>query len=86
MKGLNFLAIHLQSNLDIVSAMVSVVSKHLQTLDMEFRWKIRFVLEKSKSSSPNISKKELKAVRCSGLNEEVSSIIQADVVNCTMVL
>jgi hypothetical protein len=30
---------------------------------MEFRWKIRSMLEKSRSSIPNMTKKELKAMK-----------------------
>jgi hypothetical protein len=29
---------------------------------MEFRWKIMFMLEKSKTSRPNMAEKELKAI------------------------
>jgi hypothetical protein len=44
-------------------AVESVVSKLPQTLGMEFRWKIRSILEKSRSSTPNMTKKELKAMK-----------------------
>jgi hypothetical protein len=51
---------------------------------MEFRWKIRSMLEKSKPSLPNVNKKELKAVISLGLNKKIC-ILQADKGNCTVV-
>jgi hypothetical protein len=63
----------------------TVVSKLPQTLGMEFRWKIRPMLKKSKSSRPNMSKKELKAVRSLRLNKDIR-ITEADKGNCTVVL
>jgi hypothetical protein len=50
MKGLNFSVTYPQSNLDMACAVKSVVSKLPRTLGIEFRWKIRSVIEKSKSS------------------------------------
>jgi hypothetical protein len=50
---------------------------------MEIRWKIRFMLEKSKSSRPNMTTKELKAVKSLRLNKEIW-ILQADKGNCTV--
>jgi hypothetical protein len=49
----------------------SVVSKLPQPLGMEFRWKIRSMLEKSKSSKPNMTTKELKAIRSLRLNKDI---------------
>jgi hypothetical protein len=60
----------------------SVVSKLPQTLGMEFRWNIRSILEKSKSSRYNMTTKELKAVKSLRLNEDIS-ILQADNGTCT---
>jgi hypothetical protein len=36
------------------------VSKLPQFLGMQYKWKIRFMLEKSKSSMPDMTEKELK--------------------------
>jgi hypothetical protein len=52
---------------------------------MEFRWKIRSMLEKSKSSTPNMTTKEFKAVKSLRLNKDIR-ILQADMGNCTVVL
>jgi hypothetical protein len=46
MKGLNFSVMNPHSNLDMACVVESVVSKLPQTLGMEFRWKIRSMLEK----------------------------------------
>jgi hypothetical protein len=59
-KILNFSVMYPHSNLDVAFAVESVVLKLPRTLGMEFRWKIRSMLEKSKSSRPNMSKKGLK--------------------------
>jgi hypothetical protein len=66
-------------------AVKSVVSKLPQTLGMEFRWNIRSALEKSKSSRPNKTTKELKVVKPLRLNKDIR-ILQADNGNCTVVL
>jgi hypothetical protein len=47
------------SNLDMACAVESIVSTLPQTQGMEFRWKIRSMLEKSKSSRPNMTTKEI---------------------------
>jgi hypothetical protein len=52
---------------------------------MEFRWKVRSMLEKSKSSRPNMTTKELKAVKSLRLNKDIR-ILRADKGNCTVVL
>jgi hypothetical protein len=57
----------------------SIVSKLPQTLGMEFRWKIRSMLEKS--SMPNMTKKELKAAKSLRLNKDIR-ILQANEGNC----
>jgi hypothetical protein len=45
----------------MVCAVESVIPKLPQTLGMEFRWKIRSMLEKFKPSIPNMTRKEFKA-------------------------
>jgi hypothetical protein len=52
---------------------------------MEFKWKIRSMLEKFKSSKMNMSKKELYAVRSLRLNKDIK-ILHADKGNCTVVV
>jgi hypothetical protein len=73
MKAMNSSIAKPHSNLDMACAVESVVSRLPQTLGMEFRWKIRSMLEKSRSSIPNMTNKEIK-------------ILQADKGNCTVVL
>jgi hypothetical protein len=63
----------------------SVVSKLPQTLGMELRGKIRCMLKKPKSSMPNMTTKELKAVKSLTLNKDIK-ILQVDKGNCTVVL
>jgi hypothetical protein len=62
----------------------SAVAKLTQPLGIEFRWIIRFMLEKSKSSRPNTTTKELKAVKSLRLNKDIR-ILEADKGNCTVV-
>jgi hypothetical protein len=69
MKGLNFAVVKPHACLDMACAVRSVVSKLPQTLGMEFRWKVRTMLQKSKTPTHNISKKELKAVKSLKLNK-----------------
>jgi hypothetical protein len=66
-------------------AVESVVSKLPQIKGMEFRWKVRSMLEKSNSSRPNMTTKELKAVKSLRLNKDIR-ILRADKGNCTVVL
>jgi hypothetical protein len=66
-------------------AVESVVSKLPQTQGMEFRWKIRSMLGKYKSSRPNMTTKEFRAVKPLRLNKDIK-IFQADKGNCTVVL
>jgi hypothetical protein len=82
MKGLNFSVTYPHYNLDMECTVNSVVWKLSQTLSVEFRWKIRSMLAKSKSSVSNVTKKELKAMKCLRLNE-VIRILQADRGNST---
>jgi hypothetical protein len=67
-----------------MSRVVNPFSKLPQTLGMEFRWKIGPMLDKSKSSKPNITTMELKAVKSLKLNKYIR-ILQADQGNCTVV-
>jgi hypothetical protein len=54
-----------------------LVSKLPPTLGMEFRWKIRSMFKKSKSSRHNLSKKKMQARRSLRLNEDIK-ILQAE--------
>jgi hypothetical protein len=85
MKGVNFSVAKPHSNLDMACTVESVVSKFRETLGPEFRWKFRSMLEKSKSSIPNMTKKELKAMKSLRLNRDIK-ILQAGKGNCTVVL
>jgi hypothetical protein len=84
-KGLNFAVTRPHSNLDMACAVEPVVSKFPQTQGMEFRWKIRSMLKKCKSSRPNMTTKELRAVKSLRLNKNIR-ILQADKGNCTVVM
>jgi hypothetical protein len=66
-------------------AVESHVSKLPQTLGMKFGWKIRSMIERSKSSRSYISKKELKVMRSLPLNKNIR-ILKAKKGNCPMVL
>jgi hypothetical protein len=85
MKGLNISVTYPHSNMDMTCAVESIVSKLPETLGIEFQWKIRCMLEKSKSSRPNMTTKELKAIRCLRLKKDIK-ILQADKGSCTVVL
>jgi hypothetical protein len=52
---------------------------------MEYRWKIRTMLEKSKAAPPNLSKQEFIALKSLKHNKDIR-ILQADKGNCTVVL
>jgi hypothetical protein len=82
---LNYLVINPHSNLDIARAVESVVLKLPHTLGMEFMSKIRSVLEESKSFRPNMSKRELEAMRSLRLNKDIR-ILHSDKGNCIVVL
>jgi hypothetical protein len=70
-KGLNFSVSNSHSYMIIVCAVESAASDLPQTLGMEFRCRIRSVLEKSKSSKPNVTKKELRALKFLRLNKDI---------------
>jgi hypothetical protein len=75
MKGSNFLVTNPHRNLNKSCAVESIVSMFPQTLGMQFRGKIRSILEKSKSSRPNMTTKELKtmkSLRLKRLNKDPS--------------
>jgi hypothetical protein len=55
----------------------SIVSKLLQMPCVEFRWKIKSMLERSKFSRPNMTMKELKAIKSLRLNKDMK-ILQVD--------
>jgi hypothetical protein len=62
-----------------------MVPKVPPILGIELRWNVKYSLQKSKSSSSNISKKELKTVKSLRLNK-VIRIVPADKDNCSVVL
>jgi hypothetical protein len=84
MKGLNFSVTYPHSGLDM-ECTVDSVWKLPQTLSVEFRWRIRSVLAESKSSVPNVTKKEMKAMKCLSLSK-IIRILQADGGNSTAAL
>jgi DNA topoisomerase VI subunit B len=55
----------------------------VESVVMEFRWKIRSMLKKSKSSMPNMTKKRLKATKSLRLKKHIRTI-QEDKGNCTV--
>jgi hypothetical protein len=78
-RGLNF------ADLDLVCAAGSARSKLLPALGMEFCWKIRRLLDKSKPLTSNIARKESLALKSLKHNKEIR-ILQADKGNSTVVL
>jgi hypothetical protein len=82
---LNFTIENPYFNLDIACAVESVIPKLRPFSGMEFRWKVRSMLQKSKSPTSNISKKKLKAVKSLRLNKDIR-ILPADKGNCSVVL
>jgi hypothetical protein len=81
-KGLNFTIVIPYFNIDIACAVQSVIPKLAPISGMELRWKVRCMLQKSKSPT---SKKELKAVKSLRLNKDIR-ILSADKGNCSVVL
>jgi hypothetical protein len=80
-KWSNFTVANPHSNPDIACGVESVVPKLTHVLGMEFRWKIRSMLENSKPSVPNMAKNELRATKSLKLNKDIR-ILQADKGNC----
>jgi hypothetical protein len=62
-KGLNFAITKPHSIMDLACAAEAGVPNLPGKLGMEYRWKIRNMLEKSKSAPPNLSKQEFKALK-----------------------
>jgi hypothetical protein len=84
-KGLNFAVRKPHSNLDIACAVESVFPKLPRPLGLEFRWRIRSMLEKTRPPPTNIKKQEISAIKSLRLNKEIR-ILRADKGNCTVVL
>jgi hypothetical protein len=84
-KGLNFPVSNSHFYLDMVCPVESATSELLQNLGMELRWRIRSMPEKSKSLEPNLTGKDLKALKSLRLNKDIR-ILQADEGNCMVVL
>jgi hypothetical protein len=55
-KGLNFAVLNPHFSLDMARDVESVIPKLPPILEMEFRWKVRSMLQKCKSPTSNISK------------------------------
>jgi hypothetical protein len=64
-------------------AVESVIPKFSPILGIEFRWKIRSMLQKCKSPTSNISKKELESVKSLRPNK-ATRILPADKGNCNV--
>jgi hypothetical protein len=62
-EGLNFAITNRGSTLDMAYAAESVRSKLPPTLDMEFCWRIRCMLEKSRPPTSNMMKRESMALK-----------------------
>jgi hypothetical protein len=55
-EGFNYIVADLQSGIDMLRSVKSLVPNLLLSLGMEFRRKIRSVLEKTKSLVPNMAR------------------------------
>jgi hypothetical protein len=84
-KGLHFATTNSGSNLDMACAAESAKSKLRPALGMEFCWRIRCMLEKSRPITSNMTKRESTALKFLKNNKKIR-IIQADKANCTVVL
>jgi hypothetical protein len=84
-KGLNFAVRKPHSNLDIACAVEAVIPKLPRVKGMEFRWRIRSMLEKTGPPKSNISKQEMAAIKSLKQDKDIR-ILQADKGNCTVVL
>jgi hypothetical protein len=76
-KVLNFALLNPHFSFDMACAVESVIPKLPPILGMEFRWKVRSMLQKCKSPTSNISKKELKALKSLRFNK-IIRILLAD--------
>jgi hypothetical protein len=84
-RGLNFALATPQSNLDIACAVESIKTKLHPVLGMEFSWKIRSMLQKSKPITSNITREEYTAIKSLKLNKNIR-ILPADKGDCSIVL
>jgi hypothetical protein len=82
---LNFTIVNTHFKLDIACAVESIIPKLPPILGMELRWILRYILQKSKSPTSNISKKELKTVKSLRLNKIIRNL-PANKDNCSVVL
>jgi len=57
--------------MDMACATESVVPNLPGTLGMDYRWKIRSMLEKYKPASPNMTKQEFKALKSLKHNKDI---------------
>jgi hypothetical protein len=73
------------SNLDLICAAESAASNLTPAVGMEFRWRIRAMLEKHRNSTINLTKMELKSLKLLKRNEDIM-ILRADKGNCTVVM
>jgi hypothetical protein len=76
-KSLNFTIVNFLFDLDISCAVESVIPKLPPIFVIEFKWNVRYRLQKSKSPTSTISKKELKALKSLRL-KRVFRIVPAD--------
>jgi hypothetical protein len=74
-KGLNFAILNPHFSQDTACAVESVIPKLPSILGMEFRWKFKSRLQKCKSPTSNISKKELKALKSLRLNKAIRILL-----------
>jgi hypothetical protein len=84
-RGLNFALATPQSNLDMACAVESIKTKLHPVLGMEFSWKIRSMLQKSKPIISNITREEYVTIKSLKLNKNIR-ILLADKGNCSVVL
>jgi hypothetical protein len=84
-RGLNFALATPQSNLDMTCAVETIKTKFHPVLCMEFSWKKRSMLQKSKPITSNITREEYKAIKSLKLNKNIR-ILPADKGNCSVVL
>jgi hypothetical protein len=71
--------------MDLACAAEAAVPNLPGTLGMEYKWKIRTMLEKSKPAPPNLSKQEFIALKSLKHNKDIR-ILKADEGNCAVVL
>jgi hypothetical protein len=84
-NGLNIGEAVEHSNLDMACAAESVAYKLPPVVGMEFKWKIRTMLEKTKPLISNISRAESNALKSLKRNRDIR-ILPGDKGNCTVVM